>query len=121
MPTRHCTHQGISSAVVNCSRRLILVIESFFLDGRKELCDEYIANCDFGRSLAQLFTEHGKTTLRCLTGGLVLHHIPVLLENPILYSNYVRHNPVPKQAEARVSPVQDDKGPCGHNRSPTDT
>jgi len=46
-----------------------------------------------------------------------LNHIPVLHENPILHSNYVRHNPVQRQAEARVSPVQDDKVPFGHNRS----
>src|SRR5713101_626035 len=41
----------------------------------------------------------------------------MLDQNAILDANYVRHNPVQRQAVARVSSVQDDKVPFGHNRS----
>jgi hypothetical protein len=69
----------------------------------------------FGRSPTKRFAEHGKSALGCLTGGLVLNHIPVLHENSIYYSNDVRHNPVRGRSECGKSPVQDDEAPFGQN------
>jgi len=62
------------------------------------------------------FAEHGKAALGRLARGLVLNHIPVLHEKPILHSNDVRGNPVRGKTNPRESPVQDDKVPFGHNR-----
>ncbi len=52
------------------------------------------------------FAEHGKAALGRLARGLVLNHIPVLHEKPILHSNDVRGNPVRGKTNPRESPVQ---------------
>jgi AraC-like DNA-binding protein len=65
----------------------------------------------------KLVSEHGEAALGRLARGLVLNHIPMLHENPISHSNYIRRNPVHRQADTRKAPVQDDKVPFGHNRS----
>ena len=65
----------------------------------------------------KLVSEHGEAALGRLARGLVLNHIPMLHENPIFHSNYIRRNPVHRQADTRKAPVQDDKVPFGHNRS----
>jgi hypothetical protein len=61
------------------------------------------------RLTPKLVAEYGKAALGRLARGLVLNHIPVLHENPIVHSKYVRHNPVHGHSEVRKSPVQDDK------------
>src|ERR1700682_4627057 len=67
-------------------------------------------------SLRKFVAEHGQAALCLFLRGLVLNHVPVLDEQPVLETNNIGGDPVHRRAKARetamdnheISPGEDD-------------
>src|SRR5258708_14365007 len=61
--------------------------------------------------------EHRSATFRLLFCGFVLNYVPMLDQNVTLDASDVHHNPVHRQADARIAPMHDHKIFLSHDRS----
>src|SRR5437870_1430372 len=62
-------------------------------------------------------SEHRVSAFGLLPRCLVLNDIPMLDQNPVFHAYDVRHNPVRRQATARIPPVDQDEIAFGDNQS----
>src|SRR5580704_9132488 len=67
--------------------------------------------------LRESLSEHRSATFRLLFCSFVLNYIPMLDQNAILDPNDVHHNPVHRQADARIAPMDDHRVSLSHDRS----